>query len=426
MLDRRLIEEQPELVSATLAARRHQFDLAALLDRLAERKANLADLEALQAKRNSGSREVGRLFKEGKREEGQSLREELALLGGRIAEMEGKTKALVAAIDAEILSLPNLLADEVPDGADDDANIELRSWGEPRSLDFEPADHHDLGERLGILDFERGAKITGSRFTVLKGAGARLSRALMNFCLDRQTTRNGYTEILPPFLVNSASMTGTGQLPKFGDDLFRLQDPDDYWLIPTAEVPVTNMHANEIVGVDELPIRYAAYTPCFRAEAGSYGRDTRGLIRQHQFEKVEMVQFTTPEESEAAHEAMTRHAEGLLQELELPHRVMLLCSGDIGFGAWKCYDIEVWLPGQKKFREISSVSNYRDFQARRAGIRYRPAPKTKPRWVHTLNGSGLPLGRTLVAILENGQQADGSIRVPVALQPYFGGDTISA
>ncbi len=430
MLDRRFIEEHPDVVRAVLAARRHEFDLDALLRRLGERKELLANLEELQAKRNSGSREVGALFKAGKRDEGQALRQELALLGGRITELETTTKELQAAIHDDILGLPNLLADDVPEGDDEDANALVRSWGEPARFGFDVADHHDLGERLGILDFERGARVTGSRFTVLKGAGARLSRALMNFFLDRQTADNGYEEVLPPFIVNSASMTGTGQLPKFETDLFRLHDPEDYWLIPTAEVPVTNLHAGEILAAADLPIRYCAYTPCFRAEAGSYGRDTRGLIRQHQFEKVEMVQFVKPEESEAAHEAMVAHAEGLLQALELPYRVMTLSSGDIGFGAWKCYDIEVWLPGQDRYREISSVSNYRDFQARRASIRFRPEPegksKPRPRFVHTLNGSGLPLGRTLVAVLENHQQADGSIRIPAPLRPYFGSDSIEA
>ncbi len=426
MLDRRFIEEHPDVVRSVLAARRHEFDLDGLLERLGRRKALLADLENLQAERNAGSREVGALFKAGKRDEGQALRKDLALLGGRIHELEATTKELLGAIDDDILGLPNLLADDVPEGDDEDANIEVRRWGTPQEYDFDVLDHHDLGEQLGILDFERGAKVTGSRFTVLKGAGARLSRALMNFFLTRQTADNGYTEVLPPFIVNSESMTGTGQLPKFEGDLFRLHDPADYWLIPTAEVPVTNLHADEILAADQLPIRYCAYTPCFRAEAGSYGRDTRGLIRQHQFEKVEMVQFVRPEDSEAAHHAMVGHAEALLQALELPYRVMTLASGDIGFGAWKCYDIEVWLPGQAKFREISSVSNYRDFQARRASIRFRPEAKAKPQFVHTLNGSGLPLGRTLVAVLENHQQADGSIRIPAPLQPFFGGVTIPA
>lgn len=426
MLDRRFIEEHPDVLRSVLAARRHEFDLDGLLAQLAERKDLLSNLEELQAKRNSGSRDVGALFKAGKRDEGQALRAELALLGGRIAELEATTKVVQNAIDDAILGLPNLLSEDVPEGNDEDDNVLVRTWGEPGTFDFEVQDHHDLGEALGILDFEAGAKITGSRFTVLRGAGARLSRALMNFCLDRQTEDNGYTEVLPPFIVNTRSMTATGQLPKFEGDLFRLNEPEDYWLIPTAEVPVTNIHAAEILDTDALPIRYCAYTPCFRAEAGSYGRDTRGLIRQHQFEKVEMVQFVRPEDSEATHEAMVGHAEGLLQALELPYRVVTLSSGDIGFGAYKCYDIEVWLPGQDKFREISSVSNYGDFQARRASIRFRPAPKAKPQFVHTLNGSGLPLGRTLVAILENHQQADGSIRIPSALQPYFGSDTIPA
>ncbi len=421
MLSRRLIEDAPETVRAALAARNHSFDLDALLAQLSRRKDLLGELEAMQARRNTGSREVGSLFKAGKKEEGNALRQELAQLGEEVDEAENRVKEVEDSIDAQILSLPNLIAEDVPIGSDEDSNLELRRWGEPGQFDYEPRDHHDLGEALGILDFERGAKITGARFSVLKGAGARLSRALCQFMLDLHTESHGYTEILPPFIVNARSLTGTGQLPKFGEDLFRLSRPDNYYLVPTAEVPVTNLHADEILDADELPLRYVAYTPCFRAEAGSYGRDTRGLIRQHQFEKVELVQFVRPEESEAVHEVLTAQAETVLQRLDLPYRLVSLSSGDIGFSAWKCYDLEVWLPGQSAYREISSCSNFRDFQARRANIRFRPGKGEKPQFVHTLNGSGLAVGRTLVAVLENFQQEDGSVLVPTALRPYLGG-----
>ena len=420
MFAHRFVEENAELISATLAARRHHFDLDELLGLLRRRKFKLDNLQSLQEKRNSGSKEVGALFKAGKKDEGNALRQELALLGKEIAQFDNETKELQGEIDALLLSMPNLLAPDVPDGADESANEEIRAWGTPRELGFEAKDHHDLGEALGILDFEQGAKVTGARFTVLHREAARLNRALQNFFLDRNTAA-GYGEVLPPFIVNDAALTGTSQLPKFGEDLFRLQNPDNYYLVPTAEVPVTNLHAGEILTAEDLPRRYTAYTPCFRAEAGSYGRDTRGLIRQHQFEKVELVQLVLPEESEAAHEALTGQSEALLQELGLPYRVMKLSSGDTSFAAWKCYDLEVWLPGQGVFREISSCSNFKDFQARRANIRFRREPKAKPEYVHTLNGSALPLGRTLLAIFENYQEEDGSITVPEALRPYMGG-----
>lgn len=420
MFAHRFVEENAELISATLAARRHHFDLDELLGLLRRRKFKLDNLQSLQEKRNSGSKEVGALFKAGKKDEGNALRQELALLGKEIAQFDNETKELQGEIDALLLSMPNLLAPDVPDGADESANEEIRAWGTPRELGFEAKDHHDLGEALGILDFEQGAKVTGARFTVLHREAARLNRALQNFFLDRNTAA-GYGEVLPPFIVNDAALTGTSQLPKFGEDLFRLQNPDNYYLVPTAEVPVTNLHAGEILTAEDLPRRYTAYTPCFRAEAGSYGRDTRGLIRQHQFEKVELVQLVLPEESEAAHEALTGQSEALLQELGLPYRVMKLSSGDTSFAAWKCYDLEVWLPGQGAFREISSCSNFKDFQARRANIRFRREPKAKPEYVHTLNGSALPLGRTLLAIFENYQEEDGSITVPEALRPYMGG-----
>jgi len=420
MHSRRFIEDEPEVMRAALQARNHAFELDALLGQLARRKELRGELEALQAKRNSGSKEVGQLFKSGQREEGQKLREELAALGDTIDGVEDDVKALEEAIDADILGLPNLISADTPVGQDEGDNTQVSVWGEARSFDFEVKDHHSLGEDADLFDFERGAKITGARFVVLKGEAARLNRALMAFMLDLAVS-NGYHEVVPPFIVNDESLLGTGQLPKFSDDLFRLTKPDNYYLIPTAEVPVTNLHRDEILAADDLPARYTAYTPCFRAEAGSYGRDTRGLIRQHQFEKVELVQLVRPEESERAHEALTGHAEQVLQQLELPYRKMVLCSGDIGFGAMKCYDLEVWLPAQNDFREISSCSNFGDFQARRANIRFRPEAGAKPQFVHTLNGSGLALGRTLVAIFENYQQEDGSITVPPALRPYMNG-----
>lgn len=417
---RRFIEDEPEVIRAALAARSHEFDLDALLEQLAQRKELRAQLEALQSRRNAGSKEVGQLFKSGQRDEGQKLREELAALGDQLDELEDTVKSLEDRIDEEILGLPNLIADDVPRGGDEDDNLVLRSWGEIPEFDFEPKDHHSLGEDRDLFDFERGAKVTGARFSFLKGEAARMNRALMAFMLDLAVAA-GYTELVTPFIVNDASLQGTSQLPKFAEDLFRLTKPDNYYLVPTAEVPVTNLHRDEILSAEDLPCRYTAYTPCFRSEAGSYGKDTRGLIRQHQFEKVELVQLVHPEESEAAHEQLTAQAEQVLQLLGLPYRLVSLCSGDIGFGAYKCYDLEVWLPAQQAYREISSCSNFRDFQARRASIRFRPEPGAKPLFVHTLNGSALAIGRTLVAIFENYQQEDGSIAVPAALRPYMNG-----
>ena len=416
----RFVEENAATLRAALDARRHEFDLDGLLGLLAMRRDQLERLQGLQAERNAGSKRVGGLFKEGKKDEAQALRADLGRLGKRIAAIDADTKELLGRIEDQLLGLPNLLAPDVPDGADESANALVREWGSKPELDFEPKDHHELGEALGILDFERGARMTGARFTVLFRGAARLSRALVNFCLD-QNTAAGYDEVLPPFIVNDKALTGTGQLPKFGEDLFRLAEPDNFYLVPTAEVPVTNLHMGEILTADELPRRYTAYTPCFRAEAGSYGRDTRGLIRQHQFEKVELVQIVHPDTSEQAHEELTGQAESILQALGLHYRVMCLSSGDTSFSAWKCYDIEVWLPGQGEYREISSCSNFRDFQARRAGIRFRPEKGAKPQFAHTLNGSSLPMGRTLLAIMENYQQADGTIAVPDCLKPYMGG-----
>ena len=421
MLDRRLIEENPDAVRAMLGSRRHDFDLDALLARLAKRKELRGALEQLQTRRNAGSKEVGALFKQGRRDEAEELRAELSRIGTEVAAGEIEVKAFEAELEQTLLDIPNLLAADVPDGADESANVVVRTWGEPKQYDFEPQDHHTLGEALGVLDFERGAKVTGARFTFLRAGAARLNRALMSFLLDLHTEQHGYTELVPPFLVNARSLTGTSQLPKFEEDLFRLQEPDHYYLAPTAEVPVTNYYADEILDGAMLPQRFCAYTPCFRAEAGSYGRDTRGLIRQHQFEKVELVQFVRPEDSAAAHEELTGHAERALQLLGLHHQTVVLSSGDTSFGAFKCYDIEVWLPGMKAYREVSSCSNFGDFQARRANIRFRAEAKGKPQFLHTLNGSGLPLGRTLVAIMEQYQLADGRIAVPEVLVPYMRG-----
>jgi seryl-tRNA synthetase len=346
---------------------------------------------------------------------------EVAGLKERQTELETERDAAEAEMRDLMANLPNIPSDDVPVGADESANVEIRKWGEARKFDFEVKDHVDLGESLGILDLERATKIAGARFAILNGAGARLERALINFMLDVHTREHGYTETLPPFMVNRTALFGTGQLPKFAEDLFHLTDERQFALIPTAEVPVTNYHAEEILDVNDLPKHYTAYTPCFRSEAGSYGRDTRGLIRQHQFEKVELVKITLPEESEAEHESLTANAEKILQLLGLPYRTIVLSTGDMGFGAKKTYDIEVWLPSQNTYREISSCSNCGDFQARRMNLRFRRSGGAKPEFAHTLNGSGLAVGRTWIAILENYQQPDGSIEIPEILRPYMNG-----
>lgn len=343
---------------------------------------------------------------------------EMRAVSDRIKALDSDLATIEEALQEIILTIPNLCDDSVPEGRDEQDNIEIKRWGQIPEFAFAPLAHWDIGEKLGILDFETASRLAGARFALLKGFGARLSRALVSFFLDLHTQRHGYTEVLPPFMVNSKAMTGTGQLPKFKEDLFKLEGWD-LWLIPTAEVPVTNIFAGETVDEAELPIKYTAYTPCFRSEAGSYGKDTRGLIRQHQFEKVELVKFTRPDDSWNELESLLADAEEALQLLELPYRVISLCAGDLGFSSAKTYDIEVWLPGQSNYREISSCSNFLDFQARRAGIRYRPKGEKKSRLVHTLNGSGLAVGRTLLAVMENYQQADGSIKVPKVLEPYF-------
>lgn len=382
------------------------------------RRAAIAQVEELKRQRNEASKAIGEIKKAGGSAAAQIA--EVGELKERIDEVEARRTEAETVLESLELSLPNLAKPDVPVGPDEESNRVERVVGEPRTFDFEPEAHWDLGPRLGILDFERGARVAGARFTALFGAGARLERALSQLMLDLHTSEHGYTEVLPPFMINADSLLGTGQLPKFEADLFKVEGTP-YYLVPTAEVPLTNLHRGEILEEGELPLRYTAWTPCFRSEAGSYGKDVRGLIRQHQFQKVELVQITTPETSDDALEELTGHAERVLQLLELPYRVVTLSTGDMGFGAAKTYDLEVWLPGQQAYREISSCSDCEAFQARRANIRYRPADGGKPRFVHTLNGSGLAVGRTLVAVLENYQQADGTVRVPEVLRGYMGG-----
>jgi seryl-tRNA synthetase len=421
MLELRFIRENIDLVKERCARRGMEPTLVEEFEATDKvRLELLAEVETLKAKRNSVSAEIATLKKgsaedkekaEPKILEMRETSQRIKELDGRLSEVEEKLKSIVMAI-------PNLAHDSVPIGLDDSDNVEVRKWGEKPTFDFQPKKHWELGEADGSLDFERAAKLSGARFAVLKGFTSKLERALINFFLDLHTEKHGYTEILPPFLVNTATMTATGQLPKFEEDLFKIKGSDLY-LIPTAEVPITNLHRDETLAEKDLPIKYTAYTPCFRSEAGSYGRDTRGLIRQHQFDKVELVKFTTPETSTQELESLLNDAEEVLQLLGLHYRVVTLCSGDLGFSATKTYDIEVWLPGADTYREISSCSNFLDFQARRGGIRYRPDGKKKSRLVHTLNGSGLAVGRTLLAIMENYQQANGSIALPEVLKPYF-------
>lgn len=417
MLDIKLVRNEPEKVREGMAKRGAQVPLDQFINLDQTRRRKLTEVEQLKNKRNTVSKEVGRLKSQG--QDAAGLIQEMQEVGAKIQELDGEIRGIEEELNRILMVIPNLPHESVPVGKDETENQFIRSWGEPRKFDFEPKSHDEVGTGLGIMDFERAAKISGARFVVMSGWGAKLERALFNFMLDLHTREHGYTEIFPPFLVNRASMTGTGQLPKFEEDMFKCI-PGDFYLIPTAEVPVTNLHRDEILGPEQLPIKYAAYTACFRAEAGSAGRDTKGIIRQHQFNKVELVKFTKPEDSYVEHEKLVNDAEAVLQRLGLPYRVMLLCSGDQGFSAAKCYDLEVWLPSFNTYREISSCSNFEDFQARRANIRYRPAAGAKPEFVHTLNGSGVAIGRTVAAILENYQNADGSVTVPEALRPYLG------
>jgi seryl-tRNA synthetase len=422
MLDLNYVRENLEQVRAGLQTRGvapEALDDFAEAD--AERRRIIAESDELNAKRNSASREIGSLMKEGKREEAEGRRKEVNELKERIGALDQLRDQAETRMRDLLSTLPNIPHESVPVGKDESANVEVRRWGTKPDFDFEPRDHVDLGTALGILDLDRAAKIASARFAILNGEGARLERALISFMLDVHAREHGYRETLPPFIVNKEALFGTGQLPKFEEDLFKLTDERELYLVPTAEVPVTNYHREEILDASQLPLTWVAYTPCFRSEAGSYGRDTRGLIRQHQFEKVELVKYALPENSYDELESLTRDAEVILQKLGLHYRTVALSTGDIGFGSAKTYDIEVWLPSQNTFREISSCSNYEAFQARRAQSRCRRAGGAKPEFVHTLNGSGLAVGRTWIAILENYQQADGSIVIPEALRPYMGG-----
>jgi seryl-tRNA synthetase len=440
MLDLQFVRSNLELVEEKLRAR--GADPAALLGDFRAldktRREAITQSEQLKARRNELSQQVGALKKAGKNDEAAAVMDENRALKEKLDALDKSASDLDEKLHQSLARVPNLTRDEVPVGASEAGNKTVKTWGELKKFDFTPKPHWEIGEALGILDLGRAAKLSGARFAVYMGAGARLERALISFMLDTHTSKHGYTEVLPPFMVNSKSLYGTGQLPKFAEDLFRCSDADadaaargeykdsDHWLIPTAEVPVTNLYRDEILDDASLPIAFTAYTPCFRAEAGAAGKDTRGIIRQHQFQKVELVKFTRPEESDAQHERLTRDAEEILEALGLPYRRVLLCTGDTGFSSAKTYDLEVWLPGQNLYREISSCSNFDAFQARRANIRYRPsaAPGSKPakpEFVHTINGSGLAVGRTWLAILENYQQADGCVPIPEILRPYMGG-----
>lgn len=415
MHDLRAIRENPESFDRGLARRGLEPVSPTVLDLDSRRRAAQTQLQEMQARRNEAAKEIGLAKREGR--DAQPLMDEMAQLKERLPQVEEEEKALGAELDGLLASIPNLPADDVPEGPDETANVEIRRWGEPKAI-ADAKQHFELGEALGLMDFEAASRMSGARFTVLKGGLARLERALADFMLDIHTGEHGYTEIAPPLMVRDNALFGTGQLPKFEEDLFRT---GDHYLIPTSEVPLTNLVNDQIVATEELPHRYTALTPCFRAEAGSAGRDTRGMIRQHQFWKVEMVSVTAPDQSEAEHLRMTQCAETILQRLELPYRVVTLCTGDMGFSARKTFDIEVWLPGQNMYREISSCSNCGDFQARRMKARCRPKGEKQTQFVHTLNGSGVAVGRCLIAVLENYQQPDGSILVPEALRPYMRG-----
>lgn len=419
MLDPKLLRKDIDAVAAQLARRGFQLDVESFNELEAQRKALQVRTQELQNERNIKSKSIGKAKAQG--EDIKPLLDEVASLGNEHKQAEQDLNKLLAELDALLMSLPNILHDSVPEGLREEDNVEISKWGEPTAFDFEPKDHVDLGLPNGWMDFEAASKLTGSRFVVLRSEMARLHRALIQFMLDTHTQEHGYSEVYVPYMVNSDSLRGTGQLPKFEDDLFKLKGEQEYYLIPTAEVPVTNLVRGDLLDAKDLPIKYTCHTPCFRSEAGSYGKDTRGLIRQHQFEKVEMVQIVKPEDSEATLELLTNHAETILQKLALPYRKIILCGGDTGFSSLETYDLEVWLPAQNTYREISSCSNFGDFQARRMKARYRNTETKKTEFVHTINGSGLAVGRTLVAILENYQQADGSIIIPDVLQGYMGG-----
>jgi seryl-tRNA synthetase len=421
MLDLKFIRSNPVKIQEMLKNRKSDLDLSVFESIDKERREKLTALESLRYQRNKVSEDIAAMKKSG--QDASSVIAEMKKVSAEIKELDAAMAEIQQKLDSIIMVIPNMPDESVPVGKDCEDNPIIRKWGEIKARDFEPIPHWDIGEKLGILDFERASKLAGARFALYMGTGARLERALINFMLDMHTRYHGYTEVLPPFMVNSACMTGTGQLPKFKEDLFKLEGWDHY-LIPTAEVPVTNIHREEILQEEDLPIHYVAYTPCFRSEAGSYGKDTRGLIRQHQFNKVELVKFCRPEDSWEELEKLTADAEDILKRLELPYRVVSLCTGDMGFSSAKTYDLEVWLPGQNLYREISSCSNFTDFQARRAEIRFKRKGTSGTELVHTLNGSGLAVGRTLVAVLENYQQKDGSVIVPDALVPYMGGTKV--
>ena len=419
MLDQKLLRNDIENVARQMARRGYELDIARFNELENQRKAIQIKTQELQTERNSKSKGIGKAKAAG--EDIQPLLEAVSSLGDELDAAKSRLDAVQSELNDILMGMPNILHESVPDGKSEEDNIEVRQWGEPTQLGFEPKDHVELGAPNDWLDFETAAKLTGSRFVVMRGSMARLHRALIQFMLDLHTSEHGYTEVYVPYMVNSDSLKGTGQLPKFEEDLFAMSGDSGYYLIPTAEVPVTNIARDEIIDAKQMPMKFACHTPCFRSEAGSYGKDTRGMIRQHQFEKVEMVQMVKPDDSWKALEELTGHAETVLQKLKLPYRVLTLCAGDTGFSAAKTYDLEVWLPGQQAYREISSCSNFQDFQARRMSARWRNPETGKPELLHTINGSGLAIGRTLVAILENYQQQDGSIQIPEALQSYMRG-----
>ena len=419
MFDLKFIRENPDAFDTALARRGAEPQAQTIVALDAERRLVQTEMQEAQARRNEASKLIGRAKGQGNEEEAQALMAEVAGLKGRLAEMEEEDRSKGEELEALLMGLPNMVYDDVPEGADEDDNEEMRTWGTPKNFAFDPKEHFELGENLGMMDFERAAKLSGSRFVILRSGIARLERALGQYMIDLHTSEHGMEEMLTPALVRPSAMMGTGQLPKFAEDAFQVSG--DYFLIPTAEVTLTNIYAGEILAEEDLPVRFAGHTQCFRSEAGSAGRDTRGMIRQHQFEKVEMVSLVAPEQSDTELERMTGCAEAVLKGLDLPYRVVKLCTGDIGFGARRTYDIEVWLPGQDRYREISSCSTCGDFQARRMKMRCRKKGEKQTRFVHTLNGSGLAVGRTLIAVMENYQQEDGSIRVPEALRPYMGG-----
>ena len=425
MIDAKLLRQSTSEVAKNLARRNFEFDADAYLALEEQRKAVQVEVESLRAERNASAKNIGKAKAQG--EDVEPLLAAVKDLGDRLERAENKLQLVQTDLTDIEMGLPNLLHDDVPDGCDETENREVLKWGDLPEFDFEPVDHVDLGSSMGLLDFEAASRISGSRFSVLRGPLARMQRALIQFMLDTHTSEHGYEEVYVPYLVQADALTGTGQLPKFEADLFKTTDDPPFFLIPTAEVPVTNLARESILEAAQMPKRYVAHTPCFRSEAGSYGKDTRGMIRQHQFEKVELVQLVDPATSDAALDELTGHAESILQRLELPYRKVVLCSGDVGFGSHKTYDLEVWLPGQQAYREISSCSNFKDFQARRMQARWRNPVTGKPELLHTLNGSGVAAGRALVAVLENYQQADGTVAVPDVLRPYMGGvETLSS